>query len=242
MRSWALADILLEVCVDSPESLRAAIAGGAGRIELCSALEIGGLTPSPGFLKLAADMPVPVHALIRPRAGGFDYDADEVDQMVADIDAARQAGLAGVVIGALRSNVLDLETLMRLKVAAGPMSCTLHRAFDLCADPQAALDQAVAIGINRILTSGQAVTAMEGAAVLGRLFGQADGRIGILPAAGITDRTVRALSGLPLTEVHASCSVLGPTAPLGFGAARVTTVGRVRALKAALVDLGRGTG
>ncbi|MCF1708347.1 copper homeostasis protein CutC [Tabrizicola sp. J26] len=231
--------ILLEVCVDCPESLRAAIAGGADRIELCSALEIGGLTPSLGFMRLAGTMPVQVHALIRPRSGGFEFDADELGQMVEDIRAAREAGLAGVVIGALRGGVLDLETLMRLKAAAGPMSCTLHRAFDLCADPFAALDQSVAIGLDRILTSGQAVTAMEGAALLGRLFGHADGRIGILPAAGITDRSVAALSSLPLTEVHASCSVLGPTAPLGFGAARVTTVARVRALKAALVDLGR---
>ena len=239
MRSWALADILLEVCVDSPESLRAAISGGADRIELCSALEIGGLTPSLGFMRLAGDMAVPVHALIRPRPGGFDYDADEVGQMAEDIHAAREAGLAGVVIGALRGGALDLETLMRLKAAAGPLSCTLHRAFDLCADPLVALDQSATIGIDRILTSGQAVTAMEGAALLGRLFGKAGGRVGILPAAGITDRTVAALAGLPLTEVHASCSVLGPTAPLGFGAARVTTVARVRALKAALVDLGR---
>ncbi len=237
-----MADILLEVCVDSAESLRAAIAGGADRIELCSALEIGGLTPSLGFLRLAGDMPVPVHALIRPRAGGFDYDADEVDQMVEDIRAARDTGLAGVVIGALRGDVLDLESLMRLKAAAGPMSCTLHRAFDLCADPFAALDQSVSIGLDRILTSGQAVTAMEGSALLARLFGHADGRIGILPAAGITDWSVGALSILPLTEVHASCSVPGPKAPLGFGAARVTTVAGVRALKAALVDLGKGSG
>lgn len=242
MRSWALADILLEVCVDTAESLRAAVAGGADRIELCAAQEIGGLTPSPGFMQLAGGMPVPVHALIRPRAGGFDHDADEVTQMVEDIHAARKAGLAGVVIGALHGDTLDLETLMRLKAAAGPLSCTLHRAFDLCADPFAALDQSVAIGFDRILTSGQALTAMEGAGVLGHLFGRAAGRIGILPAAGITDQTVGALANLPLTEVHASCSVLGAKAPLGFGAARVTTVARVRALKAALVDLGRRSG
>ncbi len=238
-----MAAVLLEACVDSTEGMLAAVAGGSDRIELCSALEVGGLTPSAGQMRRAATVGVPVHALIRSRAGDFTFGADEVATMLADIGVARAAGLAGVVIGAaLADGRLDEGVLGRMKAAAGPMSVTLHRVFDLVPDFAGAVEMAVGLGIDRILTSGGAVGAPEGAEALGRIVAMARGRIGILPAAGITSANVAALlRAVPVGEVHSACeghATLDPRAvALGFGAPEriVTDVTEVRALKAALL-------
>ncbi len=237
-----MAAVTLEVCVDSIEGMLAAAKGGADRIELCSALEVGGLTPSHGQMKRAAGLGVPVHALIRSRAGDFCFGPDEVATMLDDIGAARVTGLAGVVIGAsLSDGRLDDVALARLRAAAGPMSVTLHRAFDLVPDFGEAVEVAVGLGIDRILTSGGAVGAPEGADVLARIVGMARGRIGIMPGAGITSGNVGALlRAVPVAEVHSACEgyvVLDARAvALGFGQPRriVTDAGEVRALKAAL--------
>ena len=127
--------VLLEVCIDSAQGLAAAIEGGADRIELCSALPLGGLTPSPGFMAFAARAPIPSYAMIRPRAGNFVFSKAEIDMMRGDIDAARAAGLAGVVLGAnLESGALDEAGLWKLKEHAAGMGTTLHRAIDLVPD------------------------------------------------------------------------------------------------------------
>lgn len=239
-----MARVLIEVCVDDAAGLEQAIAGGADRIELCAALGLGGLTPSAGFMALAAAAPVPVYAMIRPRAGDFRFDAAEMRQMLADIAQARAAGLAGVVLGAsLADGRLDSDALHRLCEAAQGMGRTLHRALDLTPDMPAALEQAVALGFDRVLTSGGAPAAPEGVEMLGRLITHAAGRIAVMPGAGITAATVPALRALPLTEVHASCA--GPVplearaAALGFGGPqglRRTDARAVRALRAALQD------
>lgn len=234
--------MLLEVCVDSVEGMLAAVAGGADRIELCSALEVGGLTPSAGQMARAAEVGVPVHALIRSRAGDFSFGPDEVDAMVADIRSARRAGLAGVVIGAAHADgQLDAAALWRMRDAAGGMSVTLHRVFDLVPDFARAVEVAVDLGLNRILTSGGAVGAPEGAAALARICAMAAGRIGILPAAGITAGNVAALlSQVPVDEVHSACTASHPLDPaavaLGFGLPErlLTDRQEVRALKDAL--------
>lgn len=232
-----MARVLVEVCVDSAEGLAEAVAGGADRIELCAALDVGGLTPSQGLMQAAAQCPVPVLAMIRPRSGDFVFSPAEVTVMLADIAAARAAGLAGVVLGASRPDGrLDDAILATLTKAASGLDLTLHRAFDLVPDLGAAIDLAVGLGFRRILTSGQAATASEGRAGLERCFRIANGRLAILPGSGISADTVHALRGLPLTEVHGSCSVPGRAAPLGFGAPRRTSAARVRALKAALTE------
>ncbi len=199
---------LLEICVADAHSLEAAIEGGAGRIELCSALELGGLTPSPGLMRLAARAPVPVYAMIRPRAGDFVFTTQEAEIMLADIEAAGAAGLAGVVLGAsLVDGRLDEVLLARLQAQARGLGSTLHRAFDLVPDPLAALEAAVALGFERILTSGGAVTAPAGLDMLKRLHEAACGRIGIMPGSGVTPANVAALlAALPVAEVHSSCS------------------------------------
>lgn len=232
---------LIEVCVDSADGLAAAIDGGADRIELCSALSVGGLTPSRGLMERAARSPVPVFAMIRPRDGDFVYAARDVAVMLADIDAARNAGIAGVVFGAnLPDGRLDLAVLRDLIAAAQGMGQTLHRAFDLAPDLDRATEDAIALGIPRILTSGGAITAIQGKAVLQRLFARAAGRIAIMPGSGINARTVAVLRHLPLAEVHASCSASVPVAEravaLGFAGPlrRQTDAGELRALRAAL--------
>ncbi|OHV77494.1 copper homeostasis protein CutC [Rhizobium sp. LCM 4573] len=199
--------ILLEVCVDSPQGLAAAIKGGADRIELCSALDVGGLTPSPGLMVLAAQAPIPVYAMIRPRAGSFVFDGDDEKTVMADIHAVRAAGLAGVVIGANRPDMtLDLPLLQRLMERAEGLGVTLHRAFDLTPDPNAALEQAVDLGVERILTSGLAVNSSEGLDILKRLVRQASGRVSIMPGGGVNLATVeRVVTETGASEIHSSC-------------------------------------
>lgn len=234
---------LIEVCVDSAEGLAAAIDGGADRIELCAALALGGLTPSPGLMSLAARAPVPVHAMIRPREGDFVYSAAEIGQMVADIAAVRQAGLAGVVFGACRPDgMLDQEVLASLVASSTGLDLTLHRAFDLAPDKDAALELAIDLGFSRVLTSGGATTAVAGALTLARLLELAAGRICIMPGSGISATTVGILRQLPLREIHASCATaisVNPTAvSLGFSGPMRRQTDRValQALRAALAD------
>ncbi len=233
--------LTLEVCVDTPEGLAAAVAGGADRIELCAALGLGGLTPSPGSLAEAAGCGVPVMVMIRPRAGDFHWSDAEIRAMEADIAAVRAAGLAGVVLGAsLPDGRLDGQVLRRLAALAGGLDLTLHRCVDLVPDMGAALEAAVALGFRRILTSGGAATAIEGAAQLRALIGQAAGRISIMPGAGVTADNARLLIGLGASELHGSCSasvpVTGRGVDLGFGPAveRRTDAAVVRAVKRAM--------
>lgn len=198
--------ILLEVCVDSPAGLAAAVDGGADRIELCAALDVGGLTPPPGLMALAAQGRVPVHAMIRPRAGDFIFDGDDEAAMVADIEAALTAGLAGVVIGASHNDgSLDTGMLARLKAVSGNAGVTLHRAFDLVPDMGRALEEAIDLGFDCILTSGGQRTAIEGADMIARLNDKAAGRIGIMPGSGLHPDNVESILKLGVGEVHASC-------------------------------------
>jgi copper homeostasis protein len=234
--------VKLEVCVDSATGLAAAVSGGADRIELCAALELGGLTPSPGLISMAAGCGVPVMVMIRPRPGDFVFGPADLDTALADISAARSAGLAGVVLGAgLADGTLDIGALAQMATAARGMDLTLHRVFDLVPDMTAALDGAIALGFNRVLTSGGAARASDAVDRLAALFAQADGRIGILPGAGITSANVGLLlDRLPVTEIHSSCSV-----PVSQNARhvqasfcraerRVTTADMVREMKKAL--------
>lgn len=238
--------IVLEVCVDNVDGLAAAISGGADRIELCSALEIGGLTPGAGLLRAAARSPVPVVAMIRPRGGDFRFTDTETRLMLDEIDAVAGAGLQGVVLGAsLADGQLDAGTLERLvRHARGHgLRCTLHRAIDLCPDLAQATRLAIDLGFERILTSGGARRAPEGLDGLQSCFDAALGRIAIMPGAGIDAANVGLLRArLPLTDVHASCSAPLPApspqvAAFGFdaGGRRQTSTGKVAALKTALL-------
>ncbi len=235
--------MLLEVCVDSAEGLYSAIEGGADRIELCSALELGGLTPSQALMELASDAPIPVYAMIRPRAGSFCFSAEDEVIMAADIGNARNAGLAGVVLGAsLADGSLDVTLLERLIAEAKGLGTTLHRAFDLVPDAESALEQAIALGFERILTSGLSLTAEEGLDNLRHLAGKAGKRISIMPGSGVSAGNVgRIIEATGATEVHASCRVAveekdSRAIVFGFAGERSfrTSAQRVSELKAAI--------
>ena len=233
--------VTLEVCVDTAGGLAEAVAGGADRIELCAALAVGGLTPSAGLIDMAARCGVPVVAMIRPRAGDFVWSEAEVAMMVAEIGEVRAAGLAGVVLGAsLPDGRLDVPVLRRLLAASGGMELVLHRCIDLTPDMGEALEEAVVLGFDRILTSGGEVTAEDGAARIASLVAQAAGRISIMPGSGVNPGNVALLKGLGITEIHASCSVSTPVSgrvvEMGFAppVRRQTDQDAVRALRKAL--------
>ena len=233
--------MLLEVCVDDALGLAEAIAGGADRIELCAALSLGGLTPSPGLMDLAATCGLPCYPVIRPRPGAFVFARPEVAVMRADIRAARAAGLTGVVLGATRPDGrLDASVLADLIAEADGLDLTLHRAVDLAPDPDEAVETAVTLGFRRILTSGGAPKAHLGLTRLALMIQVARGRLSIMPGSGVTTRTWPHLAHLAVTEVHASCAVSlpGHPDPFGFvtGTERRTDQTRVRALKAALTQ------
>ncbi|RCS25393.1 copper homeostasis protein CutC [Phyllobacterium salinisoli] len=232
--------IQLEVCVDDTEGLATAIEGGADRIELCSALQLGGLTPSPGLIALAAQANIPVYAMIRPRSGDFIYGEREIDQMLRDIDTVRASGLAGVVFGVNKpDSSLDHRALDRLTAHANGLGTTLHRAFDLVPDIGEAVHIATDTGFERILTSGRAPIALEGLDDLEKAFAAAGDKIAIMPGSGLTaDNVDILLSRLPVTEIHASCSAAFPPSSrnlvrLGFddGLRRKTDKHRVATLK-----------
>ncbi|UYY58196.1 copper homeostasis protein CutC [Sphingomonas sp. S2-65] len=205
---------MLEICVETTAGIDAAIAGGADRIELCSALALGGLTPPQSLIRYAAAAPLPAHLLARPRDGNFRYGAAEAALVAEDIRATAEAGLAGVVIGASDPDgKLDgglLKDWVALARAEGekrgrPLSLTLHRAFDLCPDLIDALDIAIDLGFERILTSGGQPRAVDALGTLASLVQRADGRILILAGSGVDAATLPAILSTGVPEVHASC-------------------------------------
>ena len=162
---------ILEVCADSVRSAVAAQEGGADRIELCSGLVIGGLSPSPAlFRQVKAYTDLKVRTLLRPRFGDFCYDDYEFSVLKEEVEMYRSMGADGVVIGVLNPNGgLDRERMKELIDAAGDMKVTLHRAFDVCRDPFGTLEESIALGIDTILTSGQKNSAWDGRGLLARL-------------------------------------------------------------------------
>jgi copper homeostasis protein len=198
----------LEVCVDSIAGLDIAVASGADRIELCSALNLAGLTPSCGLMAMAAAKDFPCYVLIRPRAGDFCYNRREIDVMRYDIDGVRSMRLTGIVIGAsLSDGNLDEETLHQLLEHAAGLPAVLHRAFDLVPDFQMALETAIRLGFKRVLTSGGAPDALSGSGVIRKLVEQAGDRIEVMAGAGLSPGNVTQLvRGTRVPAVHSSCS------------------------------------
>jgi len=207
-------DPVLEVAANSVASALAAETGGAARVELCSALDVGGLTPSHAAIATACErLRIPVHVLIRPRAGDFVFDDLECEVMQRDIEVCKALGCAGVVLGVLTAEAdVDVPRSRSLRNTAGGMSVTFHRAFDVTRDPERALDAIIAIGCDRLLTSGQQVGAHAGAPLIRKLIGQARGRITIMPGGGITAQNIAAIAqATGAREFHASAKTRAPT-------------------------------
>lgn len=231
----------LEVCVDTVDGIFAC-QGRADRIELCSALSAGGLTPGPGLIQIAKDSIVPVHAMIRPRSGDFDFDSADLQCCLADIRAVRDAGLAGVVLGVSSGQGLNLRALREQVDAAGPMICTLHRVIDTIEDPIEALEQAIDLGFARILTSGGARRAEDGLERLAGMQDAAQDRIEIMVGSGVTaQNAARIHHATGIRSFHASCNIgwtpKGSAVDLGFAGmetCRNTDPGKIEALRLAL--------
>ncbi len=196
---------IFEVCVDSIESAIAAERGGADRVELCSDLLEGGLTPSYGVLKEArARLRIPIMVIVRPRGGDFCYSDAEFAAMEHDVRMAREAGANGIALGILTPDGdVDVDRTRALMAHARPLPVTFHRAFDMTRDPFAALERLAALGVDRILTSGQEPSVLEGVDLIAELVTRARGRLVIMPGGGITERNVaRIMARVPLSELH----------------------------------------
>jgi copper homeostasis protein len=200
-------NIKLEVCSGSLVSALNAQAGGAHRVELCDNLNEGGTTPSPGTIILAKKhLHIPVFVLIRPRTGDFIYSDIEFDVMRQDILFCKEHRAEGVVLGVLKADgSVDIERTGELVELARPMQVTFHRAFDMAADPFKALEDIVSLGIDRVLTSGQATSALAGADLIEQLNIRANTRVIIMPGGGITEgNAIGLMEKTGAAEVHAS--------------------------------------
>jgi copper homeostasis protein len=203
-----MSSILIEVACASVTDCVEAEAAGAGRLELCSALVVGGLTPSVGLFAAArARTRVPIVCMVRPRAGAFSYDEGDFDAMRRDVEAFRTAGASGVVFGVLTGDgSVDVERCRDLVARAGGMETVFHRAFDVVGDADAALDALVAVGVTRVLTSGGAPTSLAGASVIRRAIVRSAGRLEVLPGGGVrADSVVELVAATGARAVH-----LGP--------------------------------
>lgn len=197
--------MICEICVDSVAGVRAAKAAGAARVELCGDLLEGGTTPSRGMIRHARTIAgIRLHVIIRPRGGDFLFDDDEVAVMQADIETAKAEGADGVVIGLLTADgAIDVARTRELIARARPLAVTFHRAFDMTPDPFAALEVLIGLGVERVLTSGQEASVLEGLPLIAELVRRAGDRIIVMPGGGITARNVdRIVAGAKAREIH----------------------------------------
>ena len=201
-------EYLFEVCANSVESCIAAQAGGTDRVELCAGIPEGGTTPSYGDIVIAREVlqKTKLHVIIRPRGGDFLYSPIEQRIMLKDIDNARRLGADGVVLGCLTDDgEIDIPLMKQFMEAAQDISVTFHRAFDVCRNPQKALEDIISLGCDRILTSGQQATAELGIPLLKELQQQAAGLITLLAGCGVNQtNTARIAQETGINEFHFS--------------------------------------
>jgi copper homeostasis protein len=200
--------MLLEICANSYESAINASIAGAHRIELCSELAIGGITPSYGLLKkVVTDLKIPVHVLIRPRSGDFTYSKDEFEIMKQNILFCKELGCAGIVSGILQKDqTIDQERTKELIELAKPMSFTFHRGFDWTPDPIKAVLQLVVLGVQRVLTSGQEANAEKGILLLKELQEIVENELIIMPGGGINSKNAFLFKESGFQEIHCSAT------------------------------------
>jgi len=204
--------VTIEAAVDSLEAALAAEAAGADRLELCADLGVGGITPPPELQRESRRLVrIPRFAMVRPRGGSFVHTPAEVESMLADIARARELGASGIVTGALDDRGgIDVAVMRRLVAAARPLPVTFHKAFDTIADLPGALEVLCGLGVDRVLTSGGARTAMEGAEAIAGLVRQAAGRIVIVAGGGVSSESAASLvAGTAVDEIHARCEADG---------------------------------
>tara|TARA_R110002051_G_scaffold66515_1_gene120413 strand:+ start:11959 stop:12681 length:723 start_codon:yes stop_codon:yes gene_type:complete len=206
--------MIVEVCANSLESALVAERAGADRIELCSELAVGGLTPSYGLLKAVKEqLSIPVHVLIRPRSGDFTYSNDELNIMLSDIELCVELGFDGIVSGTLlRDFSLDVNRTEKLKAAAGKLKFTFHRAFDWIRNPFEALTQLEAMSVDYILSSGQYKSALLGIEFLSELKSKSK-KVQIMPGSGVNASNVTIFKSKGFNSVHLSGTTMIKTLP-----------------------------
>ena len=243
-----MGEILIEVCVDSVISACAAERGGAGRLELCSDLLEGGVTPSSGLIELVRKKTeIGLHVMVRPRGGDFCYDEEEFEVMQRDIVNAKQLGADGVVLGILDiDGRVDVDRTRRLIELARPLTVTFHRAFDMSADLFRALEDVCAAGADRILTSGGQQTSVVGRDVIARLVAAARGKVIIMPGSGINEQNAAGLiqeTGAREIHVGLRSSIPSPMShqnpQVSMGAAKGGEYVRFRVLEESVRSLRR---
>jgi copper homeostasis protein len=232
---------LLEICVDTIKGLSTAVENGADRIELCSVLTAGGLSPSYTLLVAAQTVNVPVHVMVRPRAGDFQYSSEELDGMIQEIALVRKMGLAGVVFGAGNETGLDWSALKKLCEAAEDLDITVHRVVDLLTPENrlAALPKLHKLGVDRILTSAGRAKAIDSVTELKQLIDAAPSQLVVMPGSGVSTLNIEEiLTVTSATEIHASAGVQAvnqrpKSLELGFESinSRETSASLVRQLK-----------
>ncbi len=201
--------MVLEICASNIQSAINAEKAGAHRIELCSELAVGGITPSYGFIKQVLELVnIPVFVLIRPRSGNFTYSNDDFEIMKRDIKFCKESGCAGIVSGVLNvDNSIDIERTKELIQLSKPLEFTFHRAFDWTPNPYDSLKELMELNVDRILTSGQESSAEKGIFVLQQLKKLTNGRLKILPGGGINHQNVLVFKGGGFEEVHCSATL-----------------------------------
>jgi copper homeostasis protein len=229
----------IEVCVDSPDQAVAAKNYGARRVELCSALEIGGLTPSLGLVRKCSVLKGPkIHAMIRPRGGDFSYSKDELDVMKFDIESFANSGVSGVVFGILTNDSnLDIgNNHSLLQIAKSfQLEVTFHRAFDHLRNPLDSLEQIIEIGFDRILTSGQKPKAIDGINMIEKMVSHARGRIQIMAGSGINHKNAGKLQKTGIDALHFTArKLLNDPSGLGMGGNFVPDESKIRSILEAL--------
>lgn len=204
----------IEVCVDNIESAITAAQAGADRLELCSALALGGLSPSLAFVKTVTQyVSLPVVVMIRPRAGDFLFSPQELEIMLTEIEQFKALNISGFVIGALTPNAgIDMAVLEKLVQSIQGVEMVFHRAFDLLADPNLAIEQLIDLGFSRILTSGQRQDAYQGRKQIATYVKQAKGRISIMAGAGVNaNNAPQIVAETGVAELHLSGTIYRPS-------------------------------
>ena len=226
-----------ELCCETLQACEAAAAGGADRIELCTALDVGGVTPPLSVLRAALELTtLPIHVLIRPRGGGFQYTAAEFSLLLQQVEDAVHHGASGVVTGVLDEDMrVDLERMRDVMHAANGKPITFHRAFDLTPDLPVALEEIIGLGCARVLTSGGAADVISGLAMLQKLTAQAAGRIRVAAGGGVRVANAALLLETPELDLHASLRTFDGTEPSHplegeFGSGYVVRMKDVRAI------------
>ena len=220
----------LEICIDSCFGIEAAVEGGADRIELCSELQFGGLTPSLDVLQLASEISIPSRSMIRPKKGDFIYSLEDLKRMQSEIDMVRSFNIEGIVFGAtLPNGVLNRDLLEDLVSHSAGLNLTLHRAVDVINRTTESVQAGIDLGFDTILSSGGKETALEGLTVLSEMQALANGKINIMPGSGISSMNAKQiLNNCHFDWIHSSCSIQND-------AGRLTDIQLIKNLKNAII-------